>query len=128
MSDMTPQLRVLVIDDGVDNAEALSALLEAMGCSTAIAFSGEQGIAAASGFAPHLAIIDLEMPGMGGCEVARQLRAGNPKGSTRYVCLTGRGQPGDQRMCMDAGFDDFFTKPMALAALTSLVAESTAAL
>lgn len=125
---MTLQLRVLVIDDTVDNAEALCALLAVMGCSTAIAFSGAQGIAAAPGFAPHLAIIDLEMPGMDGCEVARRLRAGNPQGSTRYICLTGRGQPDDRRMCMAAGFDDFFTKPISLASLTRLVAASTAAL
>ena len=128
MSDINPQLRVLVVDDTVDNAEALGALLKSMGCSTEIAFSGAQGVAAASEFSPHLAIIDLEMPGMDGCEVARQLRAGNPQGSTRFVCVTGRGHPDDRRMCMDAGFDDFFTKPLALASLTSLVAASTATL
>ena len=66
MPDATSQLRVLVIDDSVDNAEALCALLAVMGCLTAVAFSGTDGVAAAPRFDPHLAFIDLEMPGMGG--------------------------------------------------------------
>jgi CheY-like chemotaxis protein len=127
MPDATPQLRVLVIDDSVDNAEALCALLAVMGCLTAVAFGGTQGLAAALGFDPHLAFIDLEMPGMGGCEVARNLRAG-PRGGLRLICLTGRGQADDRRTCMSAGFDDFFTKPMAPESLTRVLAESSAAL
>lgn len=128
MPEATPQLRVLVIDDSADNAEALCLLLRAMGCLTAVAFSGTQGIAAVAAFDPHLAFIDLEMPGMGGCEVARHLQASRPKGTARLVCLTGRGQPDDRRTCMDAGFDDFFTKPMTPGSLAKVVAESSAAL
>ncbi len=127
MPDATEQLRVLVIDDSVDGAQALCAVLGVMGCVTAVAFSGPQGVAAAAAFDPHLAFIDLEMPGMGGCEVARHLRASHPKGSTRLVCLTGRGQPEDRHTCMGAGFDYFFTKPMAPESLARVVAESTAA-
>ena len=122
------QLRVLVIDDSVDSAESLSLLLVVMGCLTAVAFSGVQGLAAAARFDPHLAFIDLEMPGMGGCDVARHLRASNPKVTAKLICLTGRGEPDDRRTCMDAGFDDFFTKPMAPEHLAKLVAASTAAL
>lgn len=128
MAPATPQLRVLVIDDNVDNAEALCALLSAMGCLIAVAFSGIQGIAVAAGFHPHLAFIDLEMPGMGGCEVVRHLRTSQPTSTARLVCLTGRGQPDDRRTCMDAGFDDFFTKPMAPQSLVNLVAASSAVL
>ena len=128
MPNASLQLRVLVIDDSVDNAEAMCALLTVMGCLTAVAFSGRQGIATSQEFAPHLAFIDLEMPGMGGCEVARQLRTTYPTGSTRLICLTGRGQPSDRRMCLDAGFDDFFTKPLAIQSLARVVAASSAAL
>jgi CheY-like chemotaxis protein len=128
MSPATPQLRVLVIDDSVDNAEAMCALLTMMGCSTAIAFSGAQGIDAAAGFNPHVAFIDLEMPGMGGCEVARHLRSSHPEGTARLICLTGRGQPDDRDTCMCAGFDDFFTKPIAPESLESVVAACSASL
>jgi two-component system, sensor histidine kinase len=127
LPDATPHLRVLVIDDSVDSAETLGALLAGMGCETVVAFDGAQGVAAAKGFHPHLAFIDLEMPGMGGCEVARRLRS-HPKGSTRLICLTGRGEPDDRRTCMGAGFDDFFTKPLRPESLARVLAESAAAL
>lgn len=123
-----PRLRVLVIDDNVDGAEALSALLASMGCTTAVAFDGAQGLATAVGFDPHLALIDLEMPGMSGCDVARHLRAGQARSSARLICLTGRGQPEDRRLCIEAGFDDFFTKPMPPESLTEVVAAASAGL
>jgi CheY-like chemotaxis protein len=122
MPDATPQLRVLVIDDSVDSAEALAGLLDFMGCLTEVAFSGTRGIAAAAAFHPHLAFIDLEMPGMGGCEVAQHFRLNPRARCMKLVCLTGRGEPGDRRTCMDAGFDDFFTKPMAPESLARVVA------
>jgi CheY-like chemotaxis protein len=128
MPPVDPLLRVLVIDDSVDNAEALCAVLSIMGCVTAVAFSGTQGVAAAEGYDPHLAFIDLEMPGMGGCEVVRHLRARRSTSSARLICLTGREHPDDRRMCLDAGFDDFFSKPLAPESLDRLVAETKMAL
>lgn len=83
------QLRVLVVDDSRDGAETLCALLQCIGCATAVAFDGAQGLAAAAAFDPHLALIDLEMPGMSGCEVARNFRAGKPRSAPRLICLTG---------------------------------------
>jgi CheY-like chemotaxis protein len=128
MPDTSPQLRVLAIDNSVDNAEALAVLLDLMGCVTAVAFSGTEGIAAAAGFQPHRAIIDLEMYGMSGCEVARQFRLSQSEMPMRLICLTGRGQPEDRRICMDAGFDDFFTKPMSSENLEQVVPASNAAI
>ncbi len=128
MPHATAQLRVLVIDDNVDGAEALSALLSTMGCVTAVAFGGTHGLVVAMEFDPHMAFVDMEMPGMGGCEVARRLRAHPPGGPARLICLTGHGHPDDRRTCMAAGFDEFFTKPMAAGSLARVLAESRAAL
>lgn len=121
-------LRVLVVDDNVDGAEALCALLASMGCTTAVAFKGSQGLAMAGAFDPHLALIDLEMPDMSGCDVARQLRAGQVRSSVKLICLTGHGQPEDRRLCLDAGFDDFFTKPMLPERLVEVVGAANAEL
>lgn len=121
-------LRVLVVDDNVDGADALCALLAAMGCSTAVAYNGTQGLAAAAAFDPHLAVIDLEMPDMSGCDVAAQLKADPARRAARLVCLTGRGQPEDRRLCIAAGFDQFFTKPMPPESLADVVAAANAAL
>ncbi len=122
MPSATPQPRVLVIDDSVDNADLLCTLLATMGCVTSAAYSGAQGLVAIAQFKPHLAFIDLEMPGMGGCDVVKHLRASHVHHAIRLVCLTGRGQASDRRLCMDAGFDDFFSKPVSLQSLTSVVA------
>jgi CheY-like chemotaxis protein len=121
-------LRVLVVDDHVDGADAMCAFLASMGCTTAVAFDGAQGLAAASLFDPQLALIDLELPDMCGCDVVRQLRAGVVAPSARLVCLTGRGQPEDRHLCLAAGFDSFFTKPMLPDRLRELVAETRAEL
>lgn len=128
MCDQTHQLRVLVIDDNADNAEALCVLLAALGCKAVMALDGAQGVAAAAQFDPHLVFSDLEMPRMGGCDVARQIRAHRPKSNARLICLTGRDQPDDRRMCIEAGFDDFFTKPMLPGSVATIVNASVAAL
>jgi CheY-like chemotaxis protein len=122
-----PPLRVLVVDDNVDGAEALCSLLASMGCTTAVAFDGAQGLATAWTFRPHLALIDLEMPDMSGCDVARLIRAGQPVQAARLVCLTGHGRPEDRRLCIEAGFDDFFTKPMVPERLLAVLAAAHAA-
>lgn len=127
MSDETFQLRVLVIDDNVDNAEMLSALLALMGCTTAVAFSGEEGLVKAHAFHPQLVFVDLEMPDMGGCEVVKQLRVHHSNGAARFICLTGRSQAGDRKSCLDAGFDDFHTKPLMPGTLARAVAASCGA-
>lgn len=121
-----PALRVLVIDDNVDGAQALCAILASMGCETAAAFDGAQGLATAAVFDPHLAFIDLEMPGLSGCDVAHRLRTGMLRCTARLVCLTGRGQPEDRCVCLDAGFDEFFTKPISPDRLAEMVAAATA--
>jgi CheY-like chemotaxis protein len=115
-------LRVLVVDDNVDGAQALCAVLSSMGWETAAAFGGAQGLAAAAAFDPHLALIDLEMPDMNGCDVARRLRAPPAESSAWLICLTGRSHPEDRRLCMQAGFDDFFVKPLRLESLVEWVA------
>lgn len=124
----TTALRVLVVDDNVAGAQALCAVLESMGCTTAAAFNGAQGLAMVAAFDPHLAWIDLEMPDMSGCDVARHLRADQNGSSARLICLTGRGRPEDRRLCADAGFDDFFTKPLRPESLVQVIAAAQASL
>jgi CheY-like chemotaxis protein len=121
MPDATPKLRVMVVDDSIDGAQSLGALLELLGCSTSIAFDGPEAVRAAVDFNPHLAIIDLEMPGMSGLDVLRQLRRSHPDRRTWHVCLTGRGQPDDESECLQAGFNAFHRKPMEPDALTDLL-------
>jgi CheY-like chemotaxis protein len=124
----TSKLRVLVVDDNVDAADALSAVLQAMDCVTAVAYNGSEALSTATTFHPHLGFVDLEMPGMNGRDVVRHLRANHPDRHVRLVCLTGRGLPEDRRLCLEAGFDEFVTKPMDPTALAGMLAAASARL
>jgi CheY-like chemotaxis protein len=124
MPDDGTALRVLVIDDNVDGAEMLSLLLQSIGCRTAVAHDGRSGVDVASAFNPHLAFIDLEMPEMDGCAVVRLLHAKHPNRRARLICLTGKGQPEDEHLCLEAGFDAFLTKPIKAVALSGAIEDA----
>ena len=122
------KLRVLVVDDNVDGADSFSVLLQALDCITSVAYNGPQALSNASTFDPHLAFVDLEMPGMSGREVVRLLRANHPDRDVRLVCLTGRDFPEERRLCMESGFHDFMAKPMAPSTLAEMIAAAQARL
>jgi len=58
----------------------------------------------------------------------RHLRANHPGTDARLVCLTGRGMPDDRRLCLEAGFDEFVTKPLEPAALAGMLSVAKARL
>ena len=97
-----PSLRVLVIDDNVDTATTLSLLLEQWGYKTAVAFEGEDGVRLSALFLPHVCIIDLNLPDLNGCDVARQIRASDPRPQT-LICFSGKvdGLSGGQAAVFD---------------------------
>lgn len=116
-------LRVLVVDDNVDAAESLCALLGMLGHETAVAFDGPSGLALAQRFRPHAAVLDLGMPGLNGLDLARRLRAG-PDAPRLLVAVSGYGQPEDRLRTRDAGFDHHLIKPVELAVLQALLTQT----
>jgi signal transduction histidine kinase/CheY-like chemotaxis protein len=111
---------VLIVDDNRDAADALSDLLKSLGASTHVAYSGDAALrAVAEGVLPGLAILDIGMPGMDGCELAIKLRANPALRGLILVALTGWGQQGDKDRIAMAGFNHHLLKPLDLAALVS---------
>ncbi len=111
---------VLIVDDNRDAADALSDLLKSLGASTHVAYSGDAALrAVAEGVLPGLAILDIGMPGMDGCELAIKLRANPALKGLILVALTGWGQQGDKDRIAMAGFNHHLLKPLDLAALVS---------
>ncbi|MDM5180427.1 response regulator [Massilia sp. DJPM01] len=121
-------LRVLVVDDNVDAGNSLAALLQALGHSTDIAVDGEQGLVLAARCKPHLAFLDIGLPGMSGHQLARAIRAMPALDGMLLVALTGWGARADVAMSHQAGFDRHLTKPVDIAALNSVLAAATQAL
>jgi CheY-like chemotaxis protein len=103
---------VLVVDDNRDAADSLSVLLRAFGARTAVAYSGSAALELMKSLHASIAIVDIGMPGMDGCELAQRLRADPRNADLLLVALTGWGQPGDRLRIKSAGFDHHFLKPL----------------
>ncbi|MCR6477754.1 ATP-binding protein [Variovorax sp. ZS18.2.2] len=111
--------RILVVDDNRDAAESLATLLELLGAQTAVAFSGPDALQKAEGFRPTLGILDIGMPGMDGCELARRLRVHAMHHGMGLIALTGWGQPDDRVRIARAGFDHHLLKPVDMEELSA---------
>jgi PAS domain S-box-containing protein len=126
------RLRVLVVDDNLDAAASLVALLAALGHETRMAHDGPAGLTEARAFQPDLAFLDIGLPGMNGHELARAIRAltrsgaGAGEGDTVLVALTGWGAASDMTLSRQAGFDQHLTKPVSREALEQALSAAIA--
>src|SRR3954453_23836228 len=104
--------KLLVVDDEPNIAALLAATLRLVGFEVRVAESGSQALAAAEEFGPDLMGLDVMLPGLGGLEVARRLRAtGRP---VPVLFLTARDSVEDRISGLTAGGDDYVTKPFSL--------------
>lgn len=110
-------LSVLVIEDNQDTLELLQAWLETLGHSVQCAADGRAGLKLAMSMKPDLAFLDIGLPELDGIEVAKHLRASDPKRTIHLVAVTGYGRPEDRARALDAGFDDYIVKPLDTSAL-----------
>jgi PAS domain S-box-containing protein len=122
-ADGAPVFRVLVVDDNVDAAESLAALLELDGHETRVAHDGDAALEQARAFRPEIVFLDIGMPGKDGYEVARELRRDPANRDTMLVALTGWGAQDDRARTKSAGFDHHLTKPAELPAVEALIAK-----
>jgi CheY-like chemotaxis protein len=114
-------LRVLVVDDNVDAAEGLAAVLAAWGHLTWVEHGADKALRVADSIRPQVALLDLGLPGMDGFELGRRLRALAGLEGLLIVAVTGYGQEEDRRRTREAGFDGHLTKPVDLDALRMLL-------
>jgi len=113
--------RVLVVDDILSNVKLLEAKLTAEYFEVVTAFNGVEALAKVEECDPDIILLDVMMPGMDGFEVARRIK-GNPKTAhVPVVMVTALDQPSDRVAGLDAGADDFLTKPVDDAALFARV-------
>ena len=113
--------RVLVVDDILSNVKLLEAKLSAEYFEVVTAFNGLEALAKIEEHSPDIVLLDVMMPGMDGFEVCRRIKA-NPKiAHVPVVMVTALDQPSDRVAGLDAGADDFLTKPVDDAALFARV-------
>jgi two-component system, OmpR family, alkaline phosphatase synthesis response regulator PhoP len=112
---------ILVIDDEVDILEILKYNLEKEGFEVETASSGAEGIQKATKKIPDLIILDVMMPGMDGIEVCENLRSMRGFESTLICFLTARAEDYSQIAGLDAGADDYISKPVKPKVLISRI-------
>ncbi len=121
-------LRVLAVDDERDVADSTAALLRCFGVDVRAVYDGLTALAAISEFKPHLAFIDLCMPGTDGFETARRIRNLPEGGSLVLAALTAWGHAEARQRAREAGFDYHLVKPLPVEDFEELLAVAHRAL
>ncbi len=114
-------LRIMVVDDNVDAAQSLSLLLQFGGHTLFVAHDGHEAIKIARGYKPHIAFLDIGMPGMDGYETASAIRKIEGLEGIILVALTGWGAEEDKNRSREAGFNNHLVKPAQFEAIESLL-------
>ncbi|HUE65738.1 MAG TPA: PleD family two-component system response regulator [Rhizomicrobium sp.] len=113
--------RVLVVDDILSNVKLLEAKLTAEYFEVITAFNGTECLAKMDQGAPDIVLLDVMMPGMDGFEVCRRIKSNPRTAHVPVVMVTALDQPSDRVAGLEAGADDFLTKPVDDAALFARV-------
>src|ERR1700682_2048883 len=115
-------LRVLVVDDNRDGADALGLLVEELGNQVHVTYGGTQALDVATTFRPDLMLVDLVMPEMDGCGLVSRLRRIPAFAQTKMVAITGQKDQEHKSLAMKAGFDAVLFKPVALTEIKAVLA------
>lgn len=111
-ADSPGRLRVLVVDDNRDAADTLAEVAAHMGCEARACYGGREALDAVRAAPADVLLLDLDMPGMGGLELAERLRALAGPRPQLLVATTGRGEWEDQTATALAGFHYHLVKPV----------------
>lgn len=115
-------MRILVVDDNRDTADALAWLLQSIGHEPHAEYDGPSALLAFERHSPEVILQDLGMPGMSGYETARRMRKLSAARNALLVAMTGRPRPDALRIAKEAGFDRLLLKPVGLTALEEALA------
>jgi len=105
---------VLLAEDNDGNLEMLATYLRIKGCEVLTARNGLEAVAVAKQRMPDVVLMDVQMPKMDGLEATRRLRSDPALRLTPIIALTALAMPGDRERCLDAGMDDYMSKPVGL--------------
>lgn len=118
-------LRVLVADDNAVNQNLLRRMLVKLGHSVDVVSNGREAVAAVAQQPYDAVMMDVLMPEMDGLVAAEAICRRWPRGNRpRLIALTAMAGPGDQERCLQAGFDDYMTKPVHLSDLVEALREA----
>ena len=121
MDATSQRSRILIADDNESNVELLEAYLANIDADTAIAVDGQDTLDKVASFQPHVLLLDVMMPKMSGFEVCRQLKSDPRTSGIMVLMVTALNELGDIERAVEAGTDDFLSKPVNKIELTKRV-------
>jgi CheY-like chemotaxis protein len=113
--------RILLVDDNEAFATAMASLLNSMGHDVQAIHDGAAAIVIARALRPQVVLLDINLPGKRGYDIAREIRADPALASSLLIAVTGYGQEQDKQQALRAGFDHHLTKPVDENALERLI-------
>jgi two-component system cell cycle response regulator DivK len=109
--------KILLVEDNEMNRDMLSRRLARKGYEVSIAVDGQQGIEMAQSTAPDVILMDMSLPVLDGWEATRQLKNSDATRHIPVIALTAHAMSGDRERALEAGCDDYDTKPIELTRL-----------
>ena len=106
--------RILLVEDNPDNRDMLARRLRRKGHDVTVAVDGAEGVAAARAELPEVVLMDLSLLVMDGWEATRRLKSDPATAGIKIIALTAHAMAGDRQRALDAGADDYDTKPIDL--------------
>ena len=106
--------KILLVEDNEMNRDMLSRRLERKGYSVVIAVDGQQGVDMAHAETPELILMDMSLPVIDGWEATRRLKADEGTKAIPIIALTAHAMSGDREKALEAGADEYDTKPVEL--------------
>jgi two-component system cell cycle response regulator DivK len=113
--------RILLVEDNEMNRDMLSRRLERKGFEVVLATDGLGGVEMAASHAPDLVLMDMSLPVLDGWEATRRLKAAPATRHIPVIALTAHAMSGDRERALDAGCDDYDTKPIELPRLLAKI-------
>jgi CheY-like chemotaxis protein len=113
---------ILVVDDNEANLRLINAVLRTRGYDLLEARSGEVALETLAAQRPSLVLMDVQMPGLSGIDVARTIRSMPALAELPLVAITAMAMKGDREEILAAGFNDYLAKPYKMGELLALVA------
>ena len=106
--------RILIVEDNEMNRDMLSRRLKRKGYEVEVAVDGQQGVDMATASMPDVVLMDMSLPIKDGWAATRELRSQQVTTGLKIIALTAHAMHGDRQKAMDAGCDDYDTKPIDL--------------
>jgi len=104
--------KILLVEDNEMNRDMLSRRLARKGFQVVMAIDGQQGVEMAQSESPDLILMDMSLPVLDGWSATRRLKEISTTQSIPIIALTAHAMAGDRQKCMEAGCDDYDTKPV----------------